>query len=123
MGLFHSRLIGNGVTPVHIYWELLNGYRVTGKIDPTSMITRRFPFENMAKIYAAFDKRTDGVERVYVETKFSREGGVKGSGLLGPRSVGVIMLIALQMPNEAYYILLALGSRHASGCTSILLDT
>ncbi|QRW23846.1 alcohol dehydrogenase [Rhizoctonia solani] len=29
------------------------------------------PIEDMAKLYAAFDKRIDGVEKVFVETKFS----------------------------------------------------
>lgn len=35
------------------------------------MITHRVPIEDMAKLYAAFDKRQAGVEKVFVETKFS----------------------------------------------------
>lgn len=36
-----------------------------------SMITHRVPLEDMAKLYAAFDKRVGGVVKVFVETKFS----------------------------------------------------
>jgi len=35
------------------------------------MITHRVPLDDMAKLYTAFDKRIDGVEKVFVETKFS----------------------------------------------------
>lgn len=36
-----------------------------------SMITHRVPIDDMPKLYAAFDKRQAGVEKVFVETKFS----------------------------------------------------
>lgn len=36
-----------------------------------SMITHRVPLEDMAKLYAAFDKKAGGVVKVFVETKFS----------------------------------------------------
>jgi len=66
------RLIGNGQAPVHLYWqEILDEYILTGKFDPTFMITHRVPLEDMPKLYQAFDKRVDGVEKVFVETKFS----------------------------------------------------
>ena len=35
------------------------------------MITHRVPLEDMAKLYAAFDKRIGGLEKVFVETRFS----------------------------------------------------
>ena len=35
------------------------------------MITHRVPMEDFAKLYEAFDKREGGVEKVFVETKFS----------------------------------------------------
>lgn len=35
------------------------------------MISHRVPLEDMAKLYAAFDKRVGGVEKVFVETRFS----------------------------------------------------
>jgi len=66
------RLIGNGQAPVRKYWdEILNEYIIPGKFDPTFVITHRVPIEDMAKLYTAFDKRIDGVEKVFVETKFS----------------------------------------------------
>ncbi|KAI0051765.1 GroES-like protein [Auriscalpium vulgare] len=66
------RLIGNGQAPVRKYWdEILNDYIRPGKFDPTFMITHRVPIDDMAKLYAAFDKRQDGVEKVFVETQFS----------------------------------------------------
>ncbi|CAE6486669.1 unnamed protein product [Rhizoctonia solani] len=66
------RFIGNGQAPVHLYWEeILNDYIIPGKFDPTFMITHRVPIDDMAKLYTAFDKRIDGVEKVFVETRFS----------------------------------------------------
>lgn len=66
------RLIGNGQAPVHLYWEeILNDYILPGKFDPTFMITHRVPLDDMAELYKSFDKRLDGVQKVFVETKFS----------------------------------------------------
>ncbi|KAF9528680.1 GroES-like protein [Crepidotus variabilis] len=66
------RLIGNGQAPVHLYWEeLLRDYIMTGKFDPTFILTHRVPIEDMAKLYAAFNQRVAGVEKVFVQTQFS----------------------------------------------------
>ncbi|KAF9005022.1 GroES-like protein [Cyathus striatus] len=66
------RMIGNGQAPVHKYWEeILNDYIIPGKFDPTFVITHRVPLEDMAKLYVAFDNRIAGVEKVFVETRFS----------------------------------------------------
>ncbi|KIJ23349.1 hypothetical protein M422DRAFT_276091 [Sphaerobolus stellatus SS14] len=66
------RLIGNGQAPVHLYWEeILNDYIIPGKFDPTFMITHRVPMEDMAALYSSFDKHQNGVEKVFVQTKFS----------------------------------------------------
>ncbi|KAJ3493056.1 hypothetical protein NLJ89_g11102 [Agrocybe chaxingu] len=66
------RLIGNGQAPVHLYWkEILHDYIMTGKFDPTLVLTHRVPLEDMPKLYDAFDKRQCGVEKVFVETRFS----------------------------------------------------
>jgi len=66
------RLIGNGQAPVHLYWEeILNEYLATGKFDTKFVVTHRVPIEEMAELYVAFDKRPPGVEKVFVETKFS----------------------------------------------------
>jgi hypothetical protein len=35
------------------------------------MISHRVPLEDMDKLYQAFDKRIDGVEKVFVQTQFS----------------------------------------------------
>ncbi|TFK68936.1 GroES-like protein [Pluteus cervinus] len=72
------RLIGNGQAPVHKYWrEILNDYIIPGKFDPRFMITHRVPLEDMGRLYGAFDKRTDGVEKVFVQTQFSDSPGEK----------------------------------------------
>lgn len=66
------RLIGNGQAPVHKWWkEILEEYIMTGKFDPTFMISHRVPIEDFPKLYKAFDKRESGVMKVFVETKFS----------------------------------------------------
>jgi threonine dehydrogenase-like Zn-dependent dehydrogenase len=67
------RLIGNGQAPVARYWEeIIKDYIRTGKFDPKFIITHRVPFEDMPNLYKAFDKKESGVEKVFVETKFSR---------------------------------------------------
>ncbi|KAI0268339.1 GroES-like protein [Gloeopeniophorella convolvens] len=66
------RLIGNGQAPVHKYWEeILNDYIRTGKFDPRFMISHRVPIDDFPALYQSFDKRKAGVEKVFVETKFS----------------------------------------------------
>jgi hypothetical protein len=35
------------------------------------MVTHRVPLEDMPKLYAAFDRRQAGIEKVFVETQFS----------------------------------------------------
>lgn len=39
------------------------------------MITHRVPIDDFPALYAAFDKRQDNVEKVFVETKFSSPPG------------------------------------------------
>lgn len=65
------RLIGNGQAPVHLYWEDLLKKIQEGKIDPLKMITHRVRVEDMDKVYYKFDKKEDGMQKVYVQTKFS----------------------------------------------------
>ncbi|KAF9254180.1 GroES-like protein [Marasmius fiardii PR-910] len=83
------RFIGNGQAPVHKYWKgILNDYIETNKFDPTFMITHRVPFDDMAKLYSAFDKRLEGVQKVFVETRFSGCPGAVDETALPPlRSV------------------------------------
>jgi len=66
------RLIGNGQAPVHLYWEKLLKMIQEGKIDPLKMVTHRVRIEDMAEVYYAFDKKEDGMQKVYCATKFSQ---------------------------------------------------
>ncbi|KAJ7217737.1 GroES-like protein [Mycena pura] len=65
------RLIGHGQAPVHKYWHELLGFVEAGKFDPTFVVTHRVALEEFPALYVAFDKRVGGVEKVFVETKFS----------------------------------------------------
>jgi len=66
------RFIGNGQAPVHLYWqEILTDYLMTGKFDCRDIVTHRVPLDDFAPLYDAFQKRLPGVEKVFVETKFS----------------------------------------------------
>ncbi|KAH6915977.1 R,R-butanediol dehydrogenase [Coprinopsis sp. MPI-PUGE-AT-0042] len=73
------RLIGNGQAPVHLYWhEILEDYILTGKMDPTFMVSHRISLEDMPAAYAAFDARKSGVDKIIVDTKFSQQFGKHG---------------------------------------------
>ena len=65
------RFIGNGQAPVHLYWEQLLLKIQTGEIDPLKMVTHRVRMEDMAKVYYKFEKKEDGMQKVFVQTKFS----------------------------------------------------
>ncbi|KAJ7085620.1 GroES-like protein [Mycena crocata] len=66
------RLIGNGQAPVHKYWHELLAMIEEGKFDPTFVVTHRVSLDEFPALYASFDKRQGGVEKVFVETKFSK---------------------------------------------------
>jgi threonine dehydrogenase-like Zn-dependent dehydrogenase len=67
------RLIGNGQAPVQKYWKELLEMIQKNEIDPTIMLTHRIPLEDVAKAYKKFDQRkeSDGIMKIFVETKFS----------------------------------------------------
>ncbi|KAJ7735554.1 GroES-like protein [Mycena maculata] len=65
------RLIGNGQAPVHKYWHELLAMIGAGKLDPTFVVTHRVSIDEFPELYESFDKRVGGVEKVFVETKFS----------------------------------------------------
>ncbi|KAI1819055.1 GroES-like protein [Xylaria intraflava] len=72
------RLIGNGQAPVHKYWEELLGQIERGELNPQQMISHRVRVEDLDKVYYMFNKREDGMQKVFIETKFSPpacEGG------------------------------------------------
>ena len=65
------RLIGNGQAPVHLYWESLLKMIQDKQITPMKMVTHRVRLEDLDKVYYAFDKKEDNMQKVFVETKFS----------------------------------------------------
>ncbi|KAI0592783.1 GroES-like protein [Biscogniauxia sp. FL1348] len=65
------RLIGNGQAPVHKYWESLLKSIRTGELDPLQMVSHRVRMEDLDKVYYKFEAREDGIQKVFVETKFS----------------------------------------------------
>jgi threonine dehydrogenase-like Zn-dependent dehydrogenase len=65
------RLIGNGQAPVHLYWEELLKKIQSGDLDPLHMVTHRYDIADFQKIYQMFDAREKGVQKIFVQTKFS----------------------------------------------------
>lgn len=65
------RLIGNGQAPVHLYWEDLMKKLQDGSIDPYHMLSHRVKLEEMEELYSKYDERLQGLQKVYVQTKFS----------------------------------------------------
>lgn len=65
------RLIGNGQAPVHKYWEELLAQIVRGELDPLQMVSHRVRLEDLETVYDRFDKHEDGIQKVFVQTRFS----------------------------------------------------
>jgi threonine dehydrogenase-like Zn-dependent dehydrogenase len=65
------RLIGNGQAPVHLYWDKLLAMIEKGEIDPLKMVTHRVRVEDLAKVYYKFEAKEDGMQKVFVQTRFS----------------------------------------------------
>jgi len=65
------RLIGNGQAPVQLYWEKLLSMIQSGEIDPLKMVSHRVRVDDLDKVYYKFEKKEDGMQKVFVETKFS----------------------------------------------------
>jgi threonine dehydrogenase-like Zn-dependent dehydrogenase len=65
------RLIGNGQAPVHKYWEELLEQIRSDQLDPLQMVSHRVRLEDLDKVYYKFEKHEDGMQKVFVETKFS----------------------------------------------------
>ena len=66
------RLIGNGQAPVHLYWEDLLKKIQDGSIDPLRMLSHRVALEELEEVYMKYDAREKGMQKVYVQTKFSQ---------------------------------------------------
>ncbi|KEY82287.1 glutathione dependent formaldehyde dehydrogenase [Aspergillus fumigatus] len=65
------KLHGNGQAPVQKYWKGLLRYIQEDKIHPLNMVTHRFKLEDMEKVYDLFDKREPGMQKVFIQTRFS----------------------------------------------------
>lgn len=65
------RLIGNGQAPVHLYWEDLLKKIQSGEIEPLKMVSHRCRLDDFVTIYDKFNKREDGLQKIYIETQFS----------------------------------------------------
>lgn len=65
------RLIGNGQAPVQKYWADLMELIRKGEINPLDMVTHRLRLEDMDKVYSLFDRRDEGVQKVFVQTRYS----------------------------------------------------
>jgi threonine dehydrogenase-like Zn-dependent dehydrogenase len=65
------RFIGNGQAPVHLYWEKLLKMVESGEIDPMQMVSHRVRLEDLEEVYRKFEKKEDGMQKVFVETRFS----------------------------------------------------
>jgi len=75
------RFIGNGQAPVHLYWEKLLKMVESGEIDPMQMVSHRVRLEDLEEVYKRFDKREDGIQKVYVQTRFSAPRSEESPGL------------------------------------------
>ncbi|KAJ5164951.1 uncharacterized protein N7500_006781 [Penicillium coprophilum] len=64
-------LMGNGQAPVHKYWKHLMDLIQHNDINPLDMVTHRVRLEDMEKLYAIFSKREMGMQKVFVQTKYS----------------------------------------------------
>ena len=65
------RFIGNGQAPVHLYWEKLLKFIQDGTIKPLDMVTHRVLVDDLEQVYNAFEKKEDGMQKVFVQTRFS----------------------------------------------------
>ncbi|KAJ5865863.1 hypothetical protein N7534_000416 [Penicillium rubens] len=64
-------LAGNGQAPVQKYWNDLLRYIQQDQIHPLHMVTHRFKLEDMETVYDLFNKRDPGMQKIFVQTKFS----------------------------------------------------
>lgn len=64
-------LNGNGQCPVQKYWHELLTLIQQDKIHPLNMVTHRFDLKDMEKVYELFNQRAEGMQKIFVQTKFS----------------------------------------------------
>lgn len=80
------RLIGNGQAPVHLYWKDLMSRIQSNEINPLNMVSHRFRLEDIEKVYELFDKRDQGIQKVFLQTKHSTKAS-KGTPELSTLSI------------------------------------
>ena len=64
-------LKGNGQAPVHLYWEDLLKKIQSGELEPLNMVSHRVLLDEIDTVYMRYDERMKGMQKVYVQTKFS----------------------------------------------------
>jgi len=74
-------LKGNGQAPVHLYWEKLLKMIQSGELEPLNMVSHRVKMEEVDLCYMKYNERMKGMQKVFVETKFS-DPPCKGSPAL-----------------------------------------
>ncbi|KAI6855483.1 GroES-like protein [Hortaea werneckii] len=65
------RFFGNGQAPVHMYWEDLLKKIQSGEIDPLKMVSHRCKLEDVETVYKKFEAREDGLQKIFIQTRFS----------------------------------------------------
>jgi threonine dehydrogenase-like Zn-dependent dehydrogenase len=75
------RLIGNGQAPVQKYWEGLMELIKKGEIDPLHMVSHRLKLEDIDKVYAMFNAREKGMQKVFLETRNSKPAAPESPAL------------------------------------------
>lgn len=56
---------------INRYWEELLSMIQRGEIDPLRMVSHRVKLEEIDKAYYKFDERMPGMQKIFVQTKFS----------------------------------------------------
>jgi threonine dehydrogenase-like Zn-dependent dehydrogenase len=64
-------LKGNGQAPVHMYWEKLLKMIQSGELEPLHMVSHRVSLDELDTVYMKFNERMKGMQKVFVQTKFS----------------------------------------------------
>ncbi|KAJ6000879.1 hypothetical protein N7481_001288 [Penicillium waksmanii] len=75
------RLIGNGQAPVHRYWKELMSLIQKGEINPLNMVSHRLRLEHIEEVYDVFDRREQGMQKVFLQTKYSNPAAKEGPKL------------------------------------------
>ncbi|KAF9899477.1 hypothetical protein BX616_003013 [Lobosporangium transversale] len=65
------RLIGCGQAPIQRHWDECLSHIVSGRFDPTIILTHRFPLKETPEVYKKFDVKHAGMMKVFLETQFS----------------------------------------------------